>query len=276
VSRPTATLLAAFLALALTACGGGSSGPTGVLQETSDNLGDIRSGDLTLRMHVEGGGKQAGFELQGRFALADEGELPVADLDYTQIAGDKEEKVRLISTGEKAFVAIGNDVYKLPEKQTASLRSAGGQVSGDSGLGSLDIGGWLIQPKLSDGGEVAGVETDRIQADLDVVRAANDILALIAGLDGRQATQLEGRNAEQLRAATKSATIDVHTGKDDRLLRRLVIEARLGADVPAKLRDQLGGLANARFTFELAIADPNEDVEVQEPEGAKPLPSSSS
>ncbi len=276
MSRPAATLFAAFLALALTACGGGSSGPTGALQETSDKLGDIRSGDLTLRMHVEGGGKQAGFELQGRFALADEGELPVADLDYTQIAGDKEETVRLISTGEKAFVAIGNDVYELPEKQTASLRSAGGQVSGDSGLGSLDIGGWLIQPRLSDGGEVGGAETDRIQADLDVVRAANDILALIAGLDGRQATQLEGRNAEQLRAATKSATIEVHTGKDDRLLRRLVIEARLGADVPAKLRDQLGGLANARFTFELAIADPNEDVEVQEPEGAKPLPSSSS
>ena len=276
MSRPAATLLAAFLALALTACGGGSSGPTGVLQETSDNLGDIRSGDLTLRMHVEGGGKQAGFELQGRFALADEGELPVADLDYTQIAGDKDETVRLISTGEKAFVAIGNDVYELPEKQTASLRSAGGQVSGDSGLGSLDIGGWLIQPKLSDGGEVGGAETDRIQADLDVVRAANDILALIAALDGRQATQLEGRNAEQLRTATRSATIEVHTGKDDRLLRRLVIEARLGADVPAKLRDQLGGLANARFTFELAIADPNEDVEVQEPEGAKPLPNSSS
>jgi hypothetical protein len=273
VRKPAAALLAAFLALA--GCGG-SSGPTTALQETSDNLGDIRSGDLTLRLLVEGGGKQAGFELEGRFALADEGELPVADLDYTQIAGDKEETVTLISTGEKAFVAIGQDVYELPEKQTESLRSAGGQVSGDSGLGSLEIGGWLIQPKLSDGGEVGGAETDRIQSDLDVVRAANDILELVAGLNGGKATQLEGQNAEQLRAATKSATIDVYTGKDDRLLRRLLIQARLGANVPATLRDRLGDLANARFTFELAIADPNEDVEVQEPEGAKPLPNSSS
>ena len=207
VSRPAATLFAAFLALALTACGGGSSGPTGALQETSDKLGDIRSGDLTLRMHVEGGGKQAGFELQGRFALADEGELPVADLDYTQIAGDKEETVRLISTGEKAFVAIGNDVYELPEKQTASLRSAGGQVSGDSGLGSLDIGGWLIQPRLSDGGEVGGAETDRIQADLDVVRAANDILALV-GRARRQASHPARR--QKRRAASRRHQVCDH------------------------------------------------------------------
>jgi hypothetical protein len=273
VSKPAATLLAALLALALNGCGN-SSGPTGVLQETSDNLGDIRSGDLGLRLLVEGGGKQAGFELKGRFALADEGELPVADLDYTQIAGDKKETITLISTGQKAFVKIGEDVYELPERQTASLRSAGGQVSGDSGLGSLDIGGWLIDPKLSDGGEVGGAETDRIQAKLDVVRAANDILALVAGLDGSEATRLEGRNAEQLRAATQSATIDVHTGKDDRLLRRLVIDARLGANVPAELTERLGDLGKARLTFELAIADPNGDVEVKEPEGAKPLPSS--
>jgi hypothetical protein len=270
----TATLLAALLALALTGCGG-SSGPNDVLQETSDNLEDIRSGDLTLRLLVEGGGKRAGFELAGRFALAEEGELPVADLDYTQIAGSREETITLISTGEKAFVAIGKDVYELPERQTANLRSAGGQVSGDSGLGSLDIGGWLIGPKLSEGGEVGGADTDRIQADLDIVRAANDILALVAGLDGSKATRLEGRNAEQLRAATKSATIDVYTGKDDRLLRRLIIDARLGADVPARLREQLGDLSKAQLTFELGIADPNADVEVKEPEDAKPLPKSS-
>ena len=269
------TLLATVLALALAGCGG-SSGPTGVLQETSDNLGEIRSGDLELRLLVEGGGKQAGFELKGWFALADEGELPVADIDYTQIAGDQEETVTLISTGEKAFVAIGDDVYELPEKQTASLRSTGGQVSGDEGLGALDIGAWLVEPKLTDGGAVGGADTDRIQADLDVVRAANDILALVAGLGGSEATRLEGQDAEQLRAATKSATIDVYTGKDDRLLRRLVIEARLGADVPPELRERLGDLGNARLTFELGIADPNGDVEVREPEGAKPLPKSSS
>jgi hypothetical protein len=275
VSRPATTLLAALLAFALTGCGG-SSGPSGLLQETSDNLGDIRSGDLTLRLLVEAGGKQAGFELMGQFALADEGELPVAELDYTQIAGDHEETITLISTGKKAFVAMGDDVYELPERQTANLRSVGGEVSGDSGLGTLEIGGWLIEPTVSDGGEVGGAETDRIHANLDVVRAANDILALVAGLDGSKATHLEGRNAEQLRAATKSATIDVYTGKDDRLLRRLVIDARLGASVPAKLRERLGDLSKARLTFELGIADPNGDVEVEEPEGAKPLPSSSS
>jgi hypothetical protein len=270
VIRPATTLLAALLALALTGCG--DSGPSSVLQETSDNLSDIRSGDLALRVLVEGGGKQAGFELKGRFALADEGELPVADLDYTQIAGDQEETVTLISTGAKAFVAIGGEVYELPERQTASLRSAGGQVSGDSGLGSLDIGGWLLEPRFSDGGKVGGTETDRIQANLDVVRAANDILALVAGLDGSEATRLEGRSAEQLRAATKSATIDVFTGKEDRLLRRLVIDAKLGAHVPAALQEQLGELGKARLTFELGIADPNGDVKVQEPKGAKPLP----
>jgi len=271
MSRLASTLLVVLWALALTGCGD-SAEPSSVLQETSDNLSEIKSGDLALRLLVEGGGKQVGFELNGRFALADEGELPVADLDYTQIAGDQEETVTLISTGEKAFVRIGAVVYELPERQAASLRSAGGQVSGNSGLGSLDIGGWLIEPKLSDRGEVGGAETDRIQANLDVVRAANDILALVAGLDGSEATRLEGRNAEQLRAATESATIEVFTGKEDRLLRRLIIDAKLGADLPAELRERLGALGKARLTFELGIADPNGEVKVPEPKGAQPLP----
>ena len=51
---------------------------------------------------------------------------------------------------------------------------------------------------------------------------------------------LEGANAEHVRRAVESATIEVLSGKDDRLLRRLSIETDFGVDVPDDMRKALG------------------------------------
>lgn len=72
--------------------------------------------------------------------------------------------------------------------------------------------------------------------------------------------------------SVESATIEILSGKDDRLLRRILLVADFGVDVPEDVRKGLGSFAGAHLTFDLTIAKPNEPVDVQEPADAEPYP----
>jgi hypothetical protein len=269
-------LAGVFLALAAGACGGGSdsaSDPGEALAETARNLGEIRSGTLDLRVTVGTNGEEAGFVLEGPFAFAESADtLPVAELEYTQSAGSESETVRFVSTGEKAFVVLGEQAFELPEERVATLRGTGAGDGAAAGLDELRIEDWFQDPDLSDGGSVGGAETDRIRAGLDVVATANDLLELAAAVGSDVGGPLEGASAEQLRRAVESATVEVFTGKEDRLLRRLVVEASFRAAPPPELEEAFAGLPQADFRLELTIADPNSEVSVEEPANAQPLP----
>jgi hypothetical protein len=268
--------LAALVAVAaLAGCGGGGSGEAdGILSQTAASLGKIRSGDLTLRLVVsprEGTKGRIGFELQGPFALR-RGSLPVARIAYTQIAGAREGTATFVSTGANAYAEVDGKAYVLPASATEQVRSAAAGLGGSGGgLDSFDVGSWFDHPELDGTDEVEGAETDHVTADLDVVAAANGLLDLVRGL-GRDAPRIEGRQAKQLEDAVESSSIDVWTGKDDRLLRRLLLKADLGFDVPESLKRALGEVVGAKIEFELAVAKPNEPVHVAPP--ANPLPAS--
>lgn len=266
-------VLAACLVAVLTACGGsggGASDPGAALADTASKLGEIRSGKLKLRLVVdpkeEGG--EFGFELSGPFQLADPGELPVAEIEYTQIADEERETVTITATGDRAYVTIDGTAYELPADQADRLRraaeSAGG---GEGGLGKLRIDDWMRNVESSGGTEVSGDATDKITADLAVVAAANDLLELASGIAGDR--RLEGAEARQLREAVRDAKIEVLTGTEDRLLRRLKITASFAPDLPEELSN-LSRAAGADFEFELEIAGPNEPVDVQAPADARP------
>lgn len=271
MARPAALLVA--IALVAAACDAdGGSDANDALVETTENLATIESGDLSLTLLAESEGDAAGrvgFRLDGSFALADEGELPIADMEYTQIAGDEEGGGRFLSTGERAYVEIDETVYELPEEQQEALRSDGAQT-GEAGLGQLEIDGWVRDAEIAGGGTVDGVETDRITAGLDVVTAVNDLVELAGRLGTFDIGRLEGASAQQLERAVEQARIEVVTGKDDRLLRRLRIDVEFGApeDLPPEFQNVLG----AGVGLELALADVNEPVRVETPENAQPFP----
>jgi hypothetical protein len=265
------TLVALLVVLA--GCGGGGGHANDVLSQTANNLGKIRSGDLTLRLVVsprQGTKGRIGFELRGPFALRP-GALPVAKIAYTQIAGAREATATFISTGTKAYAEVNGKAYELPPESTDVVRQAAAGISGSSGLGSFEIGRWFDDPQISEGENLGDASTDHVVADLDVVAAANGLLGLVRDL-GRDAPTIEGEAADQLENAVESSSIEVWSGKDDHLLRRLLLEADLGLDVPDSLRRALGDVVGAKVEFELAIADPNEPVSVPPP--TNPLPSS--
>ncbi len=269
-------VLAAVLALALVAgCGGGESAGD-VLSQTSERLGEIRSGQIAMSLRMSGAdGDQAGavgFELRGPFSLDGPGSFPVARLDYTQTAGAESATVTLVLTGRSAFVEIDGQAYELPDEQARPLRAALEGVT-DAGGGGLAIGDWSIDPALSDGGEVGGVPTDRVRARLDVLSALDGLRRLALGAGAGESLPAVGEDeAALLERATRRATLDLRTGADDRLLRRLAIDLDFAAEPPVALRPALGPLVGLQVDLRVAIDRPNEPVEVEAP--ADPLPSS--
>ena len=259
-------LLIGGTALLGAGCGGPSAGE--VIAETRDKLDTIRSGDLSMRLVSTPAGNPAGrvgFAVEGPFGLARGSALPVARVRYTQIAGPREGAVTIVSTGREAFVEVGREAYELGPRQTRDLRGAGGASGPGGALGGLRVDRWMREPALSDGGTVAGVETDLVRSDLEVVPAVNDLLKLT----GDKAAVLEGREARPLEAAAEEATLAVWTGKNDRLLRRLELRAGFGVAVPKDLQEALGRVAGADVRFGLSVKDPNEPVRITAPRGAR-------
>jgi hypothetical protein len=270
VYRLGALVLSAVL---LVACGGNGGSAEDVLAETAENLEEIESGRLTMRLVVTPKGAESepvGFELAGPFSLAGAGELPVARVVYTQIRGSARGGVTIVSTGRKAYVDVGGQVYELPPEQANELRTAAEELEEGKGLGELGLDDWIEEPKLSDGGLVAGVETDRIDANLDVAAAAQDLVELARGLAQGSLGDLSDADEQTIERATREAKLRLFTGKEDRLLRRLDVDVDLGFAVPAQLRNALGNLVGARIEFELRVDDPNRPVTVTKPQNVLP------
>jgi hypothetical protein len=262
---------AAALVLVTLLSGCGGSHADNVVSQTANKLDEIRSGDLTLRLVVSprtGTKGRIGFELRGPFALRPGG-LPVAKIVYTQIAGARQATATFISTGTKAYAEVNGTAYELPASSTNALRSAGGRTGKSSGLGQFDIGSWVKDPVVKNGGMVGGTHTDRVSADLDVVATANGLLGFVRQL-GRNAPTIEGDQAKKLRQAVDSSKFELWTGKTDHLLRRLLIQADLGFGVPVSLRKVLGKVVGAKVDFELSVSRPNRSVSVAPPTNPRP------
>jgi hypothetical protein len=261
-----------LVAMALAACGGNGAAED-VLAETADNLEEIESGTLTMRLVVTPKANDAGvvgFELAGPFALEGPGALPVARIEYTQIRGSEREAITVVSTGRRAYVEVDGQAYELPPEQADELRAAGESLEEGGGLGELRLDEWSEEPELWDGGVVGGVETDRIDARLDVASAAEDLVGLARDLSQGSLEELSETDEQTIERATRSARLQLFTGEEDRLLRRLDIDADLGFDVPAGLRNALGDLEGGRLDFELRLDDPNRPVTVGAPQDVLP------
>lgn len=260
-----AALVLLGLLVAAAGCGGGG----GAVGEAADKLGEVRSGELYLRLVVqprgEAGDDPFGFELEGPFQLADEeGKLPVARITYTQIANGQEGEATFIADGENAFIEADGVAYELSDEDEDDLRAVGGES--EDALDGLQLDEWFVDPEERDA-EGGG---KRVDASVDVVNAANDLIELTNELRGEdELQQLEGDDARRLEEAVKKATLELVAGEDD-YLRRLKLIADIGFAVPERLRDVLSSEVGSTFEFELRIDRPNEPVEVQAPEDARP------
>ena len=221
-------------------------------------ISDIRSGELTLDVAISpsGEGEATGFSLEGVFSLPEEtGEIPEADLVYTQRAGGSEAEGRFIADGETVFVEVDGDRTELPPEEVDTFRVAGTDAQ-RSVFSALQVDEWFPEPVIEESGDEVVMS-----GKLDVVAALNDIFEVARSFGG-SLEPIEGAEADIVRDSVREAAAEIVTGAEDGLLRHVELELDLGV-ADAELAKALGPLAGATFTIDFTISNVNEPVDVE-------------
>ena len=276
-------LLLAVLASAfgLAACGGEEDVDVQqVLKQTFGEDKDIDSGrlDAGLRLDLGGLAQLKGpvrITLSGPFETAERNAVPRFDFDATVEAGGQTFRAGAVSTGDKGFIKIQDQTVAIPADQFERYRKALAQDTGEEGGVSLrslgvDPQRWLRDPKYVGKEDIGGAETLHIRSGIDVARLLEDVnrvLARAEQAEGRRARQLTEAERQQLGEAVKEAQLELWTGEEDKILRR--INVRLKFEVPEAVRQQANGLTSGTIKFELGFGAINSKQEIREPENVQ-------
>jgi hypothetical protein len=289
---PLALLLAA---MALVACGGddkdtggkavsSTSDPQKILDDTFSG-GDkkVESGkfDLTVKLNATGGGSTLNgpidVKLGGPFQSEGKGKVPKFDIDLEFSGAGQNIKAGATSTGEKGFIAFNGQEYAVPDDvfKQFSQGYVQAQSENKSSKGTLkELGispqNWLKDPKADGDSTVGDTDTVKVTGDIDVPAMLDDINTLLSkagslGIPntGQLPSKLTDEQIKQVEDAVKSASVEIETGKDDSILRRIAFTLAI--------EDPAGSGGKADIDFELSLTDLGEDQEVSEPSDTKPL-----
>jgi hypothetical protein len=297
--RPVLVLLtlAALVASAFTfaACGGGDDRKDDVASVLKDTFGSgkpVKSGKLNVAVALDAQGLAGlqgpvAIKLAGPFQSGGDDELPAFDFDLSLDAGGQKFTAGAVSTGDKGFLTVQGQAFAVGDQlfnsfktgyrqaQKESEKQDGGTTFKTLGIDPLR---WLADARKAGSEDVGGTKTTHITASIDVPKFLIDINTLLQkadklGVTGAQSTPvpttLTAQQRVQISQAVKSAEVDVYTGEDDRLLRR--VKVALAFDVPQSARKAAGGLTSGTLRLDLTIADLNKDQTIGAPANARPL-----
>lgn len=302
ISRSLALLALLVAALALVACGGGDEDTGGqpvesedvntILEQTFSDEGDkkVDSGQISLdlELNATGGGSTlqgpVNVSLGGAFQSRGEKEVPEFDMDLTFEGAGQNIEAGLTSTGDEGFVSLklpGEDSvtdYAVSEEVFQQFKAGFEQASEEQesneelSLTSLGIQpqDWLIDPANEGDSDVGGTETIRITGDVDVPKMLEDVNTLLSKAGslgvpdtGQLPSELTEEQIAQVEEAVKSASVEIETGKDDSILRRMAFTLAL--------EDPAGSGGSADVSFDLTLTELNEDQDISAPEDPKPF-----
>ena len=280
-------MLVAVGALTLAACGGGED-PNKVLNETFSGNKQVRSGriDLTLTLEAQGVPqlqKPVTIKLSGPFQ-GQGNTLPKFDFGLVLSASGQSFTAGAVSTGDKGFLKFQGQNYAVPANVFASFkqgyeqaRSQQRQRGQNPSLASFGVNprDWLKDPKSEGDADVEGVSTNHISAKVDVGKLLDDVNKILQRTRGRlpQAPALPSGITPQQRKAIENAvqetTFEVFSGKDDHILRRMVVKLKFS--VPESARRQASGLKGGNIGFDLTLAGLNQPQTISAPAAARPF-----
>ena len=288
----SAVLLSLLAALGLVAgaCGGGGSGEQAssstdvneLLKQTFTGSKQVKSGILGLTLKIEANGGEAQVDgpvtirLAGPFQSQGGGKLPKFKLEASFEGAGQSIKAGATSTGEKGYLSFQGTDYVVEGQvfqqfkagfEQAQKQGAGGNQSFAS-LG-MDPRNWLTSPKNEGEAKVGDDDTIKITGGVDVAKLLDDIntaLGKASALGLQNAGQLPEKLTEkqkrQVTESVKDPRVEIYTGKEDTILRRMVVNF----DLDDKASGTTGTLA-----FDVSISDLNEDQDIAEPADAKPF-----
>ena len=296
--------LALPIPAAIAGCGGDSSSssdedPQTVLDETFNNDTKVTSGDVQLNASVSAEGDQGGqldVSLSGPFQGDPDNEAAIPQLDWTaSLTGEGAGQSidfsgGLVVTDDNAYVEYKDQAYEVGTKAFASLRDqleaqAGSQSQSTGGFAEqcetalqqagatdtsgcdIDLESWLTNLSNEGTEDVGGAETVHISGDADVNTILTDVGNLASAVPGATAQGFDPSQLSTVSDAVTDASIDVYSGVDDHILRKL--DANLAIDPSAIAGGELLPVSNIQISFSVEIAGVNEEQTIDAPRRAR-------
>jgi hypothetical protein len=275
------------VAFVVAGCGGSDSEVSSstdvneLLTKTFTGSKKVESGnlDVSIKIAAEGGESQiegpVNLSLSGPFQTQDGGKLPEFKLEAAFEGAGQSIKAGATSTGEKGYVSFQGTDYVVDDQIFRQFKAGFEQAQKegseqDQSFASLgmDPRKWLTSPKNEGDAKVGDEDTIKITGGVDVAKLLDDVnnalgKASSLGLQGGQVPEkLTEAQKRQVVEAVKDPRVEIYTGKEDTILRRLVIN--LGIDDQASR-------TSGTVAFDVSITDLNEDQDIAEPADAKPF-----
>jgi hypothetical protein len=286
--------MVAALAVALAACGGGSSGsseenPKTVLEDST--LEGIENANLDLSATIEVSGNEGGkvdVGVSGPFQSQGKEQLPELDMTAEAHGSVKGENVDfeggLVLVPHKAFVSFEGTDYEVDSTTFSFIESTIEQAQTESGAkggtagatecqkeaaGKYSASDFLENLKNEGSADVGGTSTTKVSGELNVGGAV-EIFTKLLELPACK-SQLEAAGPLQLaqlahakgeiEKALKSAHGDVYVGEDN-IIRRVTAQFEIAPE---------GSGEEVSIELDISLSGVNEGQEISTPEGAKPL-----
>jgi hypothetical protein len=290
-------LIIVAAAIGMAACGGGGgSGADArqVVQQTFAGNKPVNSGklDLSMTANLNATGLAATqlsdpivIKMTGPFQSRGANKLPAMDLTLAATGSGSDFSAGAVSTGDKGYVTFQGKPYTVPDSVFGRFkRGFEQQQHQDNSTQNIDLkalginpDSWLKNPKNEGDENVGGATATHVSSDVDVDALLNDLDNLLKradklGLSQQQLQQvphgLNSQTRKQLKDSVKSAKVDLWTGKDDKVLRRLKLD--LSFTVPAALQSQLQGVKGGDLKLDLTVADVNKPQDIKPPANPRP------
>jgi hypothetical protein len=215
--------------------------------------------------------------LSGPFERTGDGRLPKFRLTARFSGAGQDIRAGATSTGDKGFLSLNGKNYVVDDQvfaqfkqgfQQAAKQSNGGSAQSFASLG-MDPRKWLTNPVNAGEAKVGDADTIKITGGVDMAKLLDDVNAALEkasslGLQGagQVPEKLTEAQKQEVVDAIKDPKVEIYTGKDDKVMRRMVVS--LGLDDQAS--DTTGTLS-----LDFSITDLNEGQDIAEPSDAKPF-----
>jgi hypothetical protein len=284
----TVAAAVAVASLLMIGCGGGTQNVASLLKQTFGPHPPVHSYKLDLAIGIDVHGvkslsKPLALRLVGPYVNSAPRQLPRFNLDVAVNGGGQTFAATATTTADKAFITIAGTPYLLPDQLFQQFKSGYSQASAQtpkqssssfSALG-LSPSNWLLNPRRLADAPVGDAETIHIAANVDVPRLLQDVSKLLG-----RATQLgisvpnaprsiTPQQQQAIAQAVKTASVDIYTGRDDRVLRRLSVAVSLA--VPAQSRRLVGGLQSGTISVDYSRTQIDKITTISTPANAHPL-----
>ena len=268
--------------LLIAACGSSDDSVDGLLSQTFSSSKSLHSGRVSAQLDanvqgIKGLDGPVRLRLNGPFESQGKGKLPRFDFTLGISVSGQSFTAGGVSLGDKGFVRINGQAYSVPDKLfkqfTTGYLAAAKKSQKDRGaapsLGALGVNPrrWLRGARKAGEEDVGGTRTIHITAGLNVPSLLDDLNKVLGRAQSATSGQVPAKKISdaqrrEIIGAVRTASVDVFTGKDDKLLRRL--DVRIGLQPSGKVK---GGTVRLQLQFDAL----NNKVEIKAPANSKPL-----